>query len=87
MDIQVFRVETIMGAKTGKGLVQIHYLGKMLQVTPAEARDMALNLLRGAEAAEIDEAVWTWAQDEETGMMFLRAMREARETLEEGALT
>lgn len=52
-------VQSMYGVKNRKPIVVLTMPGgEMLQMTPAEARDVAMNILRGAEAAEGDAFVF-----------------------------
>lgn len=52
--------ESLFGAETRKPIVQMSNAGDRIQMSPAEARDLALNLLECAEAAEMDAMVFNW---------------------------
>lgn len=51
-----FAVSSIYGVMTKQGLVVIQFGEQQTQVTVAQAREMAMGLLEGAEAAEGDAA-------------------------------
>jgi hypothetical protein len=85
---ETFWAESIYGVKNQKGLVAVKWCGQKLQITPAEARAMAANLLQAAEAAETDEMIVRWLRDvlhiEEERMGYvLRDFRILRDQLRE----
>jgi hypothetical protein len=52
---------SIFGVETRKGLVKLVRDKEVIAtVSPAEARDWALNILQAAEAAETDEFMWAF---------------------------
>ena len=55
-----FMVQSIVSASTGEAFVQIK--GEGGQMTPDEARDLALNLLQAAEAADTDALIARWVK-------------------------
>lgn len=61
---RTFWVRSMFGFKTQQPIVVVTMPGgEMVQMEPDEARDLALNLLRCAEAAEGDAHLVTWAKD------------------------
>lgn len=84
MTDRVFWATTIFGAKTHKGLVRLELDGnELVLLEPDNARELALNILRAAEAAETDEFIWRFATstlnaDERTALALLRDMRQFR---------
>lgn len=62
----IFMVTTGYGWKHRQPFVNVTVGAKdfHVQMSPAEARDLALNLLESAEAAEQDAFLFEWAQKE-----------------------
>jgi hypothetical protein len=73
-------VQSIVSYQTGEGLVQIR--GGDGQLTPAAARDLALNLLSAAEAAETDALVLRFSEgvlgDKRLSAFILGELRQMR---------
>ena len=61
---QTIWVTSLYGMKTRVPLVEIHYEDTSVQLLLKEARDLALNLLRAAEASEQDAFLLEWAKSE-----------------------
>lgn len=59
----VVLVETVVSARTGEGRINITLGTTHFQVSSAEARSLALNLLEGAEAADHDAFVNRYFRD------------------------
>lgn len=76
------RISTILSHRTQEGRVCIQWKGLDEQLSIAETRDLALNLLQAAEAATSDEMVFRIAKkllsDEKSAVAFLREYRNAR---------
>lgn len=53
-DIKSIDVSSLVGLMTGEALVQIKLGSQMAQLSCVEARDLALNILQCAEAAQVD---------------------------------
>ena len=53
-----FWCTSILGYNTGKPLVQFSYPGGDVMMSPLEARNLALNLLQCADAAQSDMAIF-----------------------------
>lgn len=86
---KMFWVRSMFGGKTHEPIVVVTMPGgESVQMAPGEARDLALNILRCAEAAETDAFVVEWAMKEmrlgehEATIILarMRAFRETRET-------
>jgi hypothetical protein len=58
----VFSVTTLYGAKARQPMVEIKAQGLDVQMSPAEARALALNLLSAAEAATSDAFLFEFTQ-------------------------
>jgi hypothetical protein len=56
--LEVIKVNSIFGTRTRKPIVVINFRQEAVQVDPATARDLAMNLLRAAEAATSDAITW-----------------------------
>lgn len=50
-------VDTLFGAELRQGLVQLSFGETGVQLRPAEARDLAMNLLRAAEATQSEDLI------------------------------
>lgn len=61
MTRNTIEVQSIVSAADRTAYVQIR--GAVGQMTPAEARDLALNLLQAAEAAETDSLILRFVRD------------------------
>jgi hypothetical protein len=77
--------ESIYGANTRRGLVKLSFgLSFELVMSPDEARSFAANVVRVAEAAELDEIVVEWLgkriglTDDAQKVSILRDFREYR---------
>lgn len=57
-------VTSLYGHKTKKPLVELHWKDISIQMETAKAREVALMLLEGAEAADQDGFLVEWAQSE-----------------------
>lgn len=55
---QNFFVESIYGAKTKQGIVQIEWDGKKIQLSILEAKKIAYMILEATHGAALDEAVF-----------------------------
>ncbi len=56
-------VGSLVSHRTGEPRVQMEFGEAKLQMSPAEARDLALNLLSSAEAASADSFLVTFAKE------------------------
>lgn len=65
-------VETLVSQRTGQPLVQIAWHDHTAQMTPAEARDLARNLLDAASIAEADAGLVRFLK-ERVGLEFAGA--------------
>jgi hypothetical protein len=79
-----FWVNSLFGAKTQRGLVQLHYQDWTLQVDTNVARKIARDMMEAAEAADQDHFLVHWAQkkigvDSEKAEVLLLEYREWRE--------
>lgn len=76
------RVDSLFGAETQRGLVQISFGETSVCLTPDEARDVARNLFACAEAAESDEIMLAFLERVSKGTLALQekamALRELR---------
>jgi hypothetical protein len=64
MTDKTFWVTSMFGTRTKEAIVNVAVPGgSLVQMRPHEARDLALNLLRCAEAAEADAFVWHFLHD------------------------
>lgn len=81
-DLNAVMVESGVNPQGG-AWVRMLTLATKTVMRPEEARDLALNLLRCAEAALTDKALAKIGQEllgnAEAGRMLIRAMRDARE--------
>lgn len=83
-----FWVRSMYGANTQKPIVVLTLPGgESVQMEPADARNLALNLLQGAEAAEQDAWLVEWLKeslkaDEQQTVVILREYRQWREKRE-----
>lgn len=59
----VFWVSSMFGAKTRQPLVSITFRDVSVDITPADARAVAYNLLDAAAAADYDGIVWDVMHD------------------------
>lgn len=57
--------QSIFGAESGKGLVELEVAGAEITITPTEARAFAYSILEAAEAAETDEFIMMWLEKSE----------------------
>lgn len=88
--MSVLWAQSLVSNRTGKPRVQLHHQDWMVQVTPEEARQWAMSILRCAEAAEQDAFLVSWIRDHlggeyEAGLQLLveyRAYREAQQKKE-----
>jgi hypothetical protein len=86
---------SLFGAREKKGRVDLSEVdeqGKVVwqrQVSIDEARNFAMHILEAAEAAETDEILWYWLQDEVKAgseqnlakmLLAFRAIRDSRRT-------
>lgn len=79
----MWSVETMFGYNTRTGRIQLLRAGEEVgQFSINEARDLALNLLQGAEAAEQEQFLYDFAQymelDQPQFVSLLRKVREFR---------
>lgn len=82
------QVYSIFGYDDRKPYVDMVAFGKLIQMDPETARQLALNLLQAAEAALGDEMFWTFlvkeiGLDEQVAARGLVRLRNAREQNEE----
>lgn len=54
--------QSIFGAESGKGLVELEVAGAEITIAPTEARAFAYSILEAAEAAETDEFIMMWLE-------------------------
>jgi hypothetical protein len=84
-----FYVTSILGAGTGKGLVEVTLGSKRVQVLPAKAREMAAFLVESATAAEGDETLMRVLDraglSPQRAAQVLMAMRQERGIIERAA--
>lgn len=76
-------VRSLYGAKTKQPLVSLHWQDTAVQLTPAQAREMAGNLVQAAEASEQDAFLFEWSQaavgcDEQAAARLIEAFRSWR---------
>jgi hypothetical protein len=85
MAMNEFSAQAIFGLMTGEPIVQVDFAGKRVQVSPDDARAMAMNLLECAEAAESDACVVHCLTDlgmkQDDAAKMLVAMRDKRAQL------
>lgn len=55
-------VSTVLSSRTFEGLVQVTWGIEQDQMNPETARQLARQLLQGADAAEMDEALFLYAK-------------------------
>ncbi len=61
----ILYAESIFGHKTRRGLVRLSYgITFDITVTPEEARFFAMSVIEAAQAAETDEILMTWLQND-----------------------
>lgn len=84
---ELFTAEAILGMETRRGIVRLGYgITFDLQVSPFEARKIALSILEAADAAEGDEFLVTFLQKKvgvglDGAVAVLRDFREMREAM------
>lgn len=75
-------VSSIYGTESQKPYVNITFGGKMIQVPPETAREIASNIMDCASASEIDACLMNFARDqmknEEAGAHLVSMLREYR---------
>lgn len=60
---QRVQIDTLLSHRTKEGMVQIIWGREKSQLDPATARQLGMQLIEAAEAAETDEGMWRFAKD------------------------
>lgn len=90
MSDKTFWVRSMFGFNSQEPIVSFSMPGgETVQMSPADARDLAMNLLRSAEAADTDAFVIGWAKakipgiDDRGAAILLNDFRQMRDAREE----
>lgn len=62
-DKKVIWAETVIDRRTKTAAVRLSFRDRQVIIPSADARDLALNILRAAEAADGDAALMRWLQE------------------------
>jgi len=77
-----FWVSSIYGAKTREPLVQFSFDGKIIQMSPEQAREIAAHTMDAAASAEVDGMLYGFAEEEgmslEAGAQLVEKFRKFR---------
>lgn len=81
LEPDLIMVSSMVAAGTGDPMVMLRWFTHVAQLTPAQARDLALNLLDAAEAAKSDAFLMGFIGDRDpvAGAQLVAAFREFRQ--------
>lgn len=76
-------VGSIISNRTGKGLVQMEWAGKTVQLSTTEARTLAGQIFEAAECAESDQIMYAVGMeinnDQQMALAFIQLIRNKRD--------